>query len=135
MTDEIAESLRLIDQYRLIDRYPRLDQYAWLARNGRLSTAQGRLLLHRVRGMVEHLRDHPCYLHRPPTKSQLTSDGRADVEFLTLVEGEEESRYGLRLLDRPRHLLVAGTTGSGKTTALRSIILKIHELNRRSSHE
>jgi len=131
MTDEIAESLRLIEQYRLLDRNPRLEPYVWLARNGRLSAAQGRLLLYRVREMVEHLRDHPCFLHRAPRRKQLTADGPADIEFFTLVEGEEGMRYGIKLLDRPRFLIATGATGSGKSTALRNIALKVDELNSR----
>ena len=37
--------------------------------------------------------------------------------------------FGLRILDRPRHVLIAGSTGSGKTTAIRLIIRGIDRLN------
>jgi len=119
----------------LLNRHTELAQYVLLARSGRMSETMAKGLVFQLEMMIDHDRDHPCYLHRPPLEAQLASDGPADIEFFTLVESEEGLRYGLRLLDRPRHLLIAGTTGSGKTTALRSIIFKIHEMNQRSTQK
>ncbi|MFC1805379.1 hypothetical protein ACFL09_00165 [Planctomycetota bacterium] len=123
--------LRVLAEYGLCDRRPELAQYRMMAEMGRLSEGQAKVLLHQFQGAIDDLEDFPVHLHRPPTAEQLHAEGKADIEFLTLVESEEELRYGIRLFDRPRHVISIGSTGSGKTTSIRAMILKVHEHNQR----
>ena len=129
MEGYVAMLLRVFREYRLTDRYPQLAQYEMLAEMGRLSESMAKAILSQLEPIIDDLYDYPVHLHRPPTGEQLHANGKADIEFLTLQEGEEEVRYGIKLLDRPRFLVAAGATGSGKTTALRNIAIRVDELN------
>ena len=130
MTNYVATLLKVLDGYGLCDRRPELVQYILLAQCGQLSQDMAKALLFQVQEIAEELEDFPCLLHRAPTADQLFSEGPPDFEFFSLVEGEDNLRYGLRLTDRVRHALIAGSTGSGKTTAIRNIIFKIDALNK-----
>ena len=135
MVSYVAMLLRAIREYRLVDRYPELAQYEMLADMGRLSERMARAILSQLQDIIEHCRDFPSFLHRAPAEEQLMAGGPADIEFLTLAEGNEKLRYGIKLLDRVRHVLVAGATGSGKTTVIRNIIFGVHEHNLRELAE
>ena len=130
MPDYVKMLLAIIAHFALSDRYPQLATYQLMAQMGTLSQDMAKGLLFSLQGAVDQLADFPCFLHRPPTAEQLYANGPADLEFLTLVESGEGLRYGLKLLDRPRHVIVVGATGAGKTTVIRNIILKIDAHNR-----
>jgi len=53
---------------------------------------------------------------------------RPDIEVGHLVQAEH-IRFGVRLLDGPRHCLIAGRTNAGKTTLIRIMINAVEALN------
>jgi len=115
---------KVIDEHGLADRDARIMQVRCLLEQGKLSEGLARAYLYSLEDRIEHDRDFPVRLHRPPTAEQLYANGKADIEFLTLMESEAGDRYGSRFLDRPRHHILAGATGSGKTNALRKLIIE-----------
>ena len=122
----IAQLLYLINRHGLDQRIRAAAQLRARAELGRLSESQARAYIPWARACIEHLRDHPNMLHHPPRREDIAADGEPDIEIGSLVEAS--LRYGIRLLDRPRHVLAAGATGSGKTTAIRQIIEGIDRL-------
>jgi len=128
MDRSVAQLLAVLQTYGLADRDPQLAQYQMLAESGMLSPGMAKCILIDLQERVEKQKDFPTPLHRPPTREQLYADGRPDVEVGNLVESEQ-LRFGIRLRDRPRHILAAGATGSGKTTLLRALICGIEALN------
>jgi hypothetical protein len=82
--------------------------------------------------IAKHSRVNPSVnaLHRPPTAEQLYANGPPDIEIGTLVDAPDV-RFGIRYLDRPRAILIAGSAGSGKTNLCLNIIEKTHELGQR----
>ena len=118
---------------------PHLDLYLWkdqdeagyialLARQGEIpnSTAKGCLAL--LEEDIEKLKDLPLLLHRAPRADQLYEMGKPDIEIGSLKEGDH-LRFGIRLTKgRVPHTLAAGSTGSGKSTLFRGMIIKIDSL-------
>lgn len=125
----VAQLLQVIVQYGL-DRYEDGARIKLEIERGIMSEQRAKGYLTQVSDFIRHLDDFPNHLHRPPTREQLYAAGKPDVELGTLVEGDESIRFGLRLIDRPRHVLIAGATGSGKTTALRNIIINVDNIGR-----
>ena len=128
MPNYISMLLRYFEEYSLCDRHPELATYQMLAQMGQLSQGAARGILIQIQDLIEHYKDFPYLLHRAPTFDQLYADGEPDVEVGVLDE-DEQLRFGIKFLDRPRHVLVAGTTGSGKTTLFRTLILSVNKLN------
>ncbi len=120
---KLVDSIR---RYRL-DHNPRIERLRKFAEQGHMSEFQARAHLLRLEKDIQRSIDQPNFLHRPPTKEQLDADGPLDVPLGSLVEADLP--FGLRMRDRPRHVLVAGSTGSGKTTAIRRIIEAIDRLD------
>ena len=118
-----------IDAYGLADRYPELRYYRELAARGRLSEGIAKALLTSLQSLVEEQEDFPNLLHRSPTTELLYAVGPPDVELGSLIEGEQP-RFGIRLLDRPRFVICAGSTGSGKTNSIRKALTGVHAMNR-----
>jgi len=136
MAGYVVQFLRLVGEHPyLIDRCPELAQYVAMAQYGRMSEGMAKSMLFQLEEAIDLSTDYPCFLHRAPREDQLLANGKPEIEFLTLQEGEGELRCGIRLADRPRHMLVAGSTGSGKTTALRNVITRVHEMNSREGDE
>ncbi|MDI6451604.1 hypothetical protein [Anaerobaca lacustris] len=122
MTGTHAQQLyRIIQTYRLADRDPRYGQYLQMLERGQITDLMAQALLHQARQFVEYLRVHPNLLMKSPSQDQLNETGPPDFEFMTLEEGAR-CRYGIRLTDRPRHLLATGQSGAGKTSTLRAIV-------------
>jgi len=134
MPNYISMLLNLFEEYSLCDRHPELATYQMLAQMGQLSQNVARGILIQIQDLVEHYKDFPCHLHRSPTREQLYADGMPDVEVGTLAE-DEQLRYGIKCLDRPRHILAAGATGSGKTTLFRTLILAVESLNEKQTKQ
>jgi len=121
MTNPMQELKQMILTYRLADRDPRYDQYLKMIDAGQITNLMAQALLHRARHYVEYLRVRPNLLAKSPSQDQLCETASPDFEFMTLEEGAQ-CRYGIRLADRPRHMLAAGQSGAGKTTTLRVVV-------------
>jgi len=123
----VAQLLAVIRQYGLA-RFARVKHILFLAEHGKLSETMAKaVLLTTLKPLIEAQELCPNLLPRPPLQEEL---GTYDLEFGELIESPGV-RVGLRLLDRPRHLLISGATGSGKSVLLRSIINALDALNRR----
>lgn len=131
MGQSLDTLLDAIAKYNL-DRFEEGEQILQLAELGRVSEHQARAYLIHLEDLIQQQIDFPNVLHRPPDPDELHADGSPDI---LLGEIENGTEFGLRIVDRPRHVLCAGTTGSGKTTCIRNIILRIEELNRESQQE
>jgi len=103
-----------------------------MAEHGMLSEDDAEIHLCQIQALIETQKDFPNLLHRIPTEEQYGAAGTPDIPLGFLAE-EPTLPFGLRMLDRPRHVLVAGATGSGKTTAIRLIIRGIDQLNQQRS--
>lgn len=123
----VQKLLRLIHAYHLDDRHPdELASVLFMAEHGLLTDDQARAWLLRIQPWIDELERKPNLLPRAPDADEL---GTFDIEIGELVE-RPGTRVGIRLLDRPRHFLVSGATGSGKTNILRIIIHGIDRLNK-----
>lgn len=87
-------------------------------------------LLLQIQPLIEHSRDHPQPLHRPPFEHELYPCHKPDLTIASLLH-RPDVRYGLRLRDRPRDVLVTGSRGSGKTTLILASVEELIELGRR----
>jgi hypothetical protein len=121
------------DQLIEVIRYYHLDRFAEaqpiLARvnHGPLSEFQAKVLLFQLSPLIKRQIDSPNFLHAPPDEEQLYAGGRPEIELGTTENG---LRFGLRISDRPRHVLSVGSTRSGKTTGVRKLILGIDQWSR-----
>lgn len=115
----------VIRQYHL-DRFPEVAAILWLILYGRISEFQAKAYLLWLRPRIEQQIACPNLLHPPPDEQQLNANGPPDIELGQLENG---LRFGVRIKDRPRHMLFAGATGSGKTTGIRKLIMMIDGLN------
>lgn len=118
--------LAAVHAYGLADRYPEIRQYLYLAQSGKLSEGMARALLMAIEPLILELERCPSTLPLAGDQNEL---GRFDVELGELIENPG-TRIGIRLLDGPRHIIVFGTTGSGKTTLERQIIHGVDGLGR-----
>ena len=130
----VSKLLRVLNEYQLCDHYPQLAQYRMLAEMGHLSDSIAKAILIQLQEVIEHYKDFPNRLHRTPTEEQLYVKGRPDVEIGTLTE-DEQLRFGIKLLNRPRQVLAAGATGSGKTTLFRTLIFGVNDLNEKRTKQ
>jgi hypothetical protein len=125
-----SELVSKIKRYRIEDRDPYWKDIRLLAERQTLSEQTCRGLLFQLELLVQDQEDFPNLLHRIPDEDELYADGKPDIEIGHLVENTR-LRFGLRLRDRPRNVIVAGAAGSGKTVTLRNICFKVHAYNQR----
>jgi len=125
-TNYIQTLLTVFANYDLIRQYPELIPYQQLAATGKLSEGMAKAILVQLQPVIDNAIDFPNFLHRDPTEQQLYAKGKYDVEVGHLV-GDPKIRIGLRLLDKPHHVLAIGATGSGKSTLIRRIIIGVEE--------
>jgi len=126
----VAELIATIKYYHLDDRYLDIADILFMAEQGMLGESMAKGYLFSLQEIIEHAKDFPNFLHRPPTQEQLNARGAPDIEIGTLVEGDH-ARCGIRLRHRVPHILAAGSTGGGKSTLMRAMIHRIEELNAR----
>ena len=127
MNEQVAQLESLIRQYRLDARHPR--EIGRLMRKiGRrpLTPAQVRRWMRKIGPWIEEQQRRFNSLPPAPDQEEL---GQFDVEIGELIENPGV-RVGLRVLSGPRHLIVAGVTGAGKSNTLRRIIDGLDALNR-----
>jgi len=127
MNREAQQLYRSIKRYRLDWRYPKkLRAILKKIERGRLQSYQARTWLRRIRPWVEE--QEKCFNPFPPAPSQ-EELGQFDIEVGELIENPGV-RVGVRILDGPRHMLVTGGTGSGKSNILRRIVNGLDSLIR-----
>jgi hypothetical protein len=119
--------LQLFHEFPLCQKHPELTPYYQLALSGMLSDGMAKAILVQLQDTVNHSIDFPNFLHRIPTEEQLYAGGKPNVEVGCLVE-DPKIRVGF-ILDRPSHVLCSGSTGGGKSTLIRRIILEVEALN------
>lgn len=130
----VAELLATIKYYHLDDRYLDIADILFMAEQGMLGESMAKGYLFSLQEIIEHAKDFLNFLHRAPSEEQFNADGKPDIEVGHLVEAEHV-RFGIRLLDGPRHCLVAGRTNAGKTTLMRVMIDAVEALNARREQE
>jgi hypothetical protein len=118
---------QVIVQYRLDEKQPYWRNVKLLIERGMLPDHICKALLHKAKRAAQDQEDYPDYLHRSPTAEQLYAAGEPQVRLGTVLE-DPNLVIGVRF-DRPFHGIVAGTTGFGKTTLIRSLLRAIHEFN------
>jgi len=122
----IAKLLEMIAYYRLADRHPdEIDHIVLMAENNMLSDAIAKAQLQRIRPWIEDQK--LCWNGLPPapTPDKL---GEFDVLLGELIE-RPGTRAGIRFLDKPRHILISGATGSAKSSLLRRLIIEIDKIH------
>jgi deoxyadenosine/deoxycytidine kinase len=118
---------QMIVQYRLDERCAYWRKVKLLIERGMLSDRTCKALLNIAEIAVEHQKDYPDYLHRTPTADQLYAGGEPQVRLGTILE-DPSLVFGVRF-DRPLFIIVAGTTGFGKTTLIRILLQAIYQFN------
>ncbi len=124
--------VEVVEHYRLHRVYPELAHTLYDARDGRLSEDEADMLQLALRPVIEQLDRVPMHLFDIPTARDLHADGRPDVPVGTLQQCDDTG-WGLRLLDRPRSIVIGGAAGGGKTTAIRKMIDGIDALAKRTN--
>jgi len=121
------ELITKIEQYCLDQRDTYWEDVKLLAERGTLSEQTCKGLLYQIEAPIQNQKDFPNYLHCVPTASQLYAHGPPHVRLGTLVESPDLV-FGIRF-DMPLHIIIAGVTGFGKTTAARSLQKGVFEYN------
>jgi hypothetical protein len=120
---------KAIRDHNLHVRSTAIANILYAAENGFLSELQCLGLLQQLQEPIRAQEIRPNRLPEPPGEDVLYADGRPDIELGTLAD-TDGLRFGVRFPDRPRHKLIIGTTGSGKTTLMRRLIQEIYRLCR-----
>ena len=131
MGPNVRRLIDLIKRYLLHRR--RVDARNWLmlAERGMLDEDIAEVLLFRVHVLILEQERRWNALERAPTLDELYPNGEPD---LIIGQLQEASDVPLGLFPRgPFFACFAGTTGSGKTVAIRRLVMAIEELNRRRS--
>jgi hypothetical protein len=127
MSDEIVQLCNLIKQWRLDARHPReMGRVMKKIERGRLTQREAKRWLRKIRPWIEEQQKRFNPLPPAPDQKEL---GQFDIELGELVE-RPGVRVGVRVLSGPRHLIVAGQTGAGKSNILRRLIDGLDTLNR-----
>ena len=126
MNHEALQLYELIKHFRLNWRHPELERAVRKIERGRMRPQQAKRWLRKIRPWVEQ--QEQCFnpFKAAPDQEEL---GKFDIELAVLSE-KPTVRVGIRVLDRPRHIIVAGTTGSGKSNLLRKLINGLDAINR-----
>jgi hypothetical protein len=130
MSPIIRELLELNEHYCFEQIHPELIYVVERALSGKLRDAEAEHYVEFLREQAEELARFPKHLLDVPTAEELYADGPPDVEIGALLD-QPDVRVGLRVLDRPRSIIVAGAVGGGKTTLIRKIILGVDKLAKR----
>lgn len=129
MRSHATHLLRLIARYRLDDRYTAVAQLRTLAEMGKLSETQAPTYLRWLELLARGVEAQRNYLERAPTLDELYPHSPPDVALGLLEEGDGVP-LGLSLTGA-MNCIFAGRAGSGKTTAMRNLMVAVHEWNQR----
>ncbi len=128
MSDEIVQLQTLIKQWRLDARHPKeLGRVMKKMERGRLTQREAKRWLRKIGPWIKGQQRRFNPLPPAPDQAEL---GQFDVELGELAE-RPGVRVGVRVLSGPRHLIVAGQTGAGKSNILRRLVDGLDALNRR----
>lgn len=127
MSSAVRRFLEIVDRYRLDRMLPELAYDIREARAGRRTEDRAEFLLRHLEPFLDELDRLPLHLLEWPSDDELNGDGPPDIE-LGCVRDQPDTRFGLRLLDRARSVIVAGAVGAGKSTAIRGIIMGVDRL-------
>jgi hypothetical protein len=121
------ELITKIEQFHLDQRDPYWETMKLLAERGIISEQIAKGLLYEIESPIQRQKDFPNYLHGPPTAAQFYANGPPDIRLGSLVESPDII-FGIRF-DMPLHIIIAGVTGFGKTTAARALQQGVWEYN------
>jgi hypothetical protein len=124
--DRLIEAIR---SHKLHLRSTAIANILSAAESGALSELQCFGHLQQLQGPILAQEIRPNTLPEPPPEDVLYADGRPDIELGTLAD-TDGLRFGVRCPDRPRHKLIIGATGSGKSTLQRHLIQQYYQLCR-----
>ena len=127
-TSYTKQLYRTIKHYRLDNNDDELAQACYLIEHNLMTERVARALMFSIELSVQDAIDFPNVLHRPPTAEQLDADGPPDIELGHLIDAPD-LRFGVRVKDEARSILLAGNAGSGKTTATLNTVRGVHQLN------
>ena len=126
MNQQSMQLYELIKRYRLHWRHPVLERIIRKIERDRMRPQEAKRWLRKIRPWVEQ--QERCFNPFPPAPSQ-DELGHFDIEVGELTE-RPGVRVGVRVLDRPRHIIAAGFTGAGKSNVLRRVIDGFDAINR-----
>ena len=126
MDADTSRLYRLIKEWKLNWRHPELKRIVQKIEKGRMRPQQSRRWLKKIASWVEE--QEMCFNPFPPAPDQAAL-GEFDIELGELIE-KPGVRVGIRALQPGKHLIVFGTTGTGKSTVLRRIIDGFDSINR-----
>lgn len=121
-----TQFIKLVKELRLDDRNPEIDSMVKQIEMGLIPENVIKTCIPCLEPEIE--KQKRCFnpLGKAPTQEEL---GKFDIEIGTLIE-REGVRIGIRFMDRPRHMIAAGATGSGKTNLLRVTIHGLGKIKR-----
>lgn len=126
MNPQSVQLYELIKHHRLNWRHPELERIVRKIERDKMRPQEAKRWLRKIRPWVEQ--QERCFNPFPPAPSQ-EELGHFDIEVGELTE-KPGVRVGVRVLDRPRHVVAAGFTGTGKSNLLRKIIDGLNTINR-----
>ena len=127
MSEEQTQLLGLIKQYNLDARHPvEVRRLMRKIERDQVTPFDVRRWLRKIKPWIEEQQKRFNPLPPPPSQEDL---GEFDIEIGELIENPGV-RVGIRVVSGPRHLIVAGVTGAGKSNILRRIIDGLDALNR-----
>jgi hypothetical protein len=118
-----------IRTHGLHERSAAVANVLYAAENGALSELQCLGHLQQLQALIQEQERRPNRLRAPPGEDVLYAAGRPDIELGTLAD-TDGLRFGVRLPGRPRHKLIIGSTGGGKTTLIRRLIQETYRVCR-----
>lgn len=121
----------LIKQYNLDATEDEYRDVVFRIEQGLMTEDVAQALLIWIWPHIERAKDHPNYLHRPPTAAELNADGPPDIECGHLVYARDV-RIGVHYQRGPKSILVAGNQKSGKTTLIQGVVRGIDANSKRN---
>lgn len=122
---------RVLGAYPLVDRHPEeLEHVVFMLEQGAITDHEAMAYLLMAQDWIDELERRPNLLPMAPDEHEL---GAFDIELGELIE-RPGVPAGIRLLDKPRHVMISAATGAGKSCLIKSIIHGINRLNRTGPH-